>query len=112
MIQQHVCSISKGDDSMKIKLTARGYNSNSGTIATQMFETSVTPQTLGYVTGKLIYTIESSGFRIDTHEVYLAFMKSISRLDLGILSDRYFPVFSNKKFGDNIKITISLAKNI
>lgn len=97
---------------MKIKLTAKGYNSNSGTIATQTLETCVTPETVGYVTGKLIYTIESSGFRIDTHEVYLDFMKSISRLNLGILSDRYFPVLSNKKFGDNIKITISLANNI
>ena len=96
---------------MKVKITAKGYNSNSGTIATQTLETCMMPCEVPMTIGKLIYTVECSGFAINTHEVYLEFIKSTSKIDTNMLTEKFLPVVHNKRFGDNIKITISLAKN-
>jgi hypothetical protein len=95
---------------MKIKITVKGYHPISTTVAIQTLETCVMPQNLELIVGRLLYTFEQSGFAIPTNDVYVAFMRNMSKVDLNMLTYRYLPILNNTRFGD-MKVSISLAAN-
>ena len=95
---------------MKVKVTAKGYNVNSDTLAESVMETSAKNDELGYRVGKLLYTFEQSGYRLNTHEAYVEFMKDLTKIDLRDISQRYKTILSGR-FGDT-KLTISLSTNV
>ena len=93
---------------MKVKIQAQGFNSISYTTAVSVIETCIKADELDYILGKLIYTLELSGYGITTHEVFTEFKRNSSKINFSALTSRYLPIVNNKF--NNVKVMISLAK--
>lgn len=95
---------------MKVKITAKGYNTLAETIAVNTIETCITKDEFGLdKMGKILYAIENTGFVFNTHNVFSMFVSNISKIDTSKLTTRYLPIVDDKF--DHTKITISVGKN-
>ena len=93
---------------MKVKVAAKGFNSISGTVTAQTIETCIRKEDLDYNLGKILYTLELSGFNVVTHEIFMEYKRNASRFNFANITDRYFPLVS-AKFNE-VKVVISVAK--